>query len=162
LHTTTRIVAGMPGHATDRILIASPGAAGILVIVSTTRPGDEGDEREGHDDEARGGSRREDRERKRPDSPLDDLFVVGAKYHEPSAAERAAAAKAAERESKKAAKANEKEIARTRRVLDGDHPRHQRRQHDFSAASIERRGALLGFAVLVVISAALSFTPFGH
>src|SRR3954451_1184773 len=100
-----------------------------------------------------------------PDSPLDDLFIVGAKYHEPSAAEREAAAKAAERASKKAAKANEKEIERTRRVLEGggDKGRHRRQRDDeFNTSHVERRTALLGFLGLVMLSVALSFTAFGH
>ncbi|HEY1740173.1 MAG TPA: hypothetical protein VGI86_15775 [Acidimicrobiia bacterium] len=132
--------------------------------MSTTRPGDEHDEPDdkGNDTPKSG----DGGGRPHPESPLDDLFVVGAKYHEPSAAERAAAARAQERESKKAAKAHDKEIARTRRVLDGDSKSGRRgrhhREHDFSVASFERRTAVLGLLAMFVISVALSFTAFGH
>jgi hypothetical protein len=137
---------------------------GNLADVSTTRPGDEHEE---PDDKGSDSPKPDDKgARPHPESPLDDLFVVGAKYHEPSAAERAAAARAQERESKKAAKANEKEIARTRRVLDGDNRSgrrgRQHRDHDFTVASFERRTALLGLLGIIVISVALSFTAFGH
>ncbi len=133
--------------------------------MSTTRPGDEPEdpdepgERGERGDDA--GAAAGDRGRPQPESPLDDLFVVGAKYHEPSAAERAAAAKAAERDAKKAAKAHDKEIARTRRVLGGDNKR-ERHGRGFSVASFERRNALIGFVLLVAISVALSFTAFAH
>ncbi|HEY3832181.1 MAG TPA: hypothetical protein VGO03_07810 [Acidimicrobiia bacterium] len=132
--------------------------------MSTTRPGDEHEEPDDKGGDTpksgTGGGRAH------PESPLDDLFVVGAKYHEPSAAERAAAARAQERDSKKAAKAHDKEIARTRRVLDGDNRTGRRgrqpRDHDFSVASYERRTALYGLLGIVVVSVGLSFTAFGH
>jgi hypothetical protein len=129
--------------------------------VSTTRPPDESPDDSSDDDERAGRAR----DHRPSDSPLDDLFIVGAKYHEPSAAERAAAAKAQERAAKKANKANEKEIARTRRVLGGDNSgRHARRgrRNEFSVASYERRTALLGFLAIIAISVALSFTAFAH
>ena len=126
--------------------------------MSATRPG--GDEPNEPEEPGKPSSGRQ------PESPLDDLFIVGAKYHEPSAAERAAAAKEAERASKKAAKAHEKEIARTRKLLGGDNKPtrrgHERRHRDFSVANFERRTALLGFLAIVAISVALSFTAFGH
>ena len=137
---------------------------GNLIEVSTTRPGDEPEEPDdkGADTPKSPGSGGG----AHPESPLDDLFIVGAKYHEPSAAERDAAARAQERASKKAAKANEKEIARTRRVLDGDNRSSRRgrqhRDHDFSVASFERRTAFLGLLAMIGLSIALSFTAFGH
>jgi hypothetical protein len=134
--------------------------------VSTTQPGDTPDEPEEPGKGERGASNNPGPSSS--DSPLDDLFIVGAKYHEPSAAEREAAAKAAERANKKAMKAHEKEIARTRKVLGGDsdkggrHRRHRRDRGDFSASNVERRTALLGLLAIVVLSVALSFTAFGH
>ena len=133
----------------------------------TIRPGDEPDEPHDPGENGDKGAGASGRAGRHPESPLDDLFIVGAKYHEPSAAERAESAKAAERELKKAAKAHDKEIARTKRVLGGENKSARRgfsrRQHsDFSVASFERKNALIGLVVLAAISFGLSFTQFAH
>ncbi len=147
-------------------VIADRGSAGNLASVSTLRPDDEPDDPHGSGEQGSSGAEAGGRGgRPHPESPLDYLFIVGAKYHEPSAAERAAAAKAADRAQKKAAKENEKEIARTRRVLRGDKPSRRgfsRHRNDFSVTSYERKNALIGLVVLVAVSVALSFTQFAH
>ena len=93
--------------------------------------------------------------------PLDELFIVGAKYHEPSAAEREAAAKEAQREAKKLEKQRQKDIERTKRVLGGgggDQPRFGRSPSD--DVSYNNRTATIGLVVIVVVAALLSQTSF--
>lgn len=92
--------------------------------------------------------------------PLDELFIVGAKYHEPSAAEREAAARQAEKESKKREKQRKKEIEHTRRVLSGgEEARFGRSSYDQSPG-YSRRNAALGFAAALGVAILLSFTSF--
>ncbi len=148
-----------------------PSAFGRYAGTVSTRHPDEGDDANnagndaGNDAANNGGDNAKDQpaESEPQASPLDELFVVGAKYHEPSAAEREAAAKAAERDNKKAAKAREKEIERTRRVLEGGNRHPGRRERaEPTVASHDRRVAAIGFSVMVALSVVLSFTAFGH
>ena len=93
VQTTTRIVSGICADATDSPIapIARRRPAGNLAEVSTTRPGDEpdgpddkhGDDKHGDD---KGGDAKSagDRGGAHPESPLDDLFIVGAKYRSPA------------------------------------------------------------------------------
>ena len=91
--------------------------------------------------------------------PLDELFVVGAKYHEPSAAEREAAARQAEKDAKKRDKQRQKEIDQTRRVLKGsDEPRFGRSDHT-QQAHYDKRVAVIGLGAMMALAVLLSFTP---
>lgn len=89
--------------------------------------------------------------------PLDELFVVGAKYHEPTAAERAAAAKRAEKEHEKTEKQRAKDIAHTRKVLglDGHTSR------GGTDRPYDRRNTAIAFGGLVLFAALLATMGFG-
>ena len=80
------------------------------------------------------------------DHPLDELFVVGAQYHEPSAAERAQAARDAEHRAKEESKRREKRVKHTRRALEGGGP------------SYDRRTAVIGLAVIVALAVVFAVT----
>lgn len=88
-----------------------------------------------------------------PDDPfkrLDEMFVGEARYHEPSAAERAAAARDAKRQAERDERARAKEIARTRRILSGD----------ADSGGFDKRTAMLGWIAIAAIAVVLAFTPF--
>ena len=85
-----------------------------------------------------------------PFKRLDEMFVGEARYHEPSAAERASAAREAQRKAEREERERAKEIARTRRVLGGD----------AEPAGYDKRTAVLGWIALAAIAVVLSFTAF--
>lgn len=97
----------------------------------------------------------------RPDDehPLDELFIVGAKYHEPSAAERARAARDAEKRARDAEKERKKRVRHTKRVLGGGDDRRGMRGEPHEG--YDKRTALIGFAVLVVLAVLFAQTPWG-
>jgi hypothetical protein len=80
-------------------------------------------------------------------SPLDELFIVGAKYHEPSAAERARAAREAAERAKRERKARDKRVKHTRQVLQGG-----------GASTFDKRTAVIGLGVIVVVATVLAQT----
>ena len=82
------------------------------------------------------------------DSPLDDLFVGGAKYHEPSAADRAKAAREAEQRAQREQKERKKRVAHTRRVLQG------------GGATYDKRVAWISLGVMLALAVVLSQTGF--
>jgi hypothetical protein len=84
-------------------------------------------------------------------SPLDELFIVGAQYHEPSAAERARAAREAEQRAARERKARSKRVKHTRRVLQGG-----------ANTGFDHRTALIGFGVVVVVATLLAETGIWH
>src|SRR5262249_2517223 len=90
-----------------------------------------------------------------PNSPLDDLFVVGARYHEPTAAERDRAARDARKQAERDEKERQKRVRHTRRVLGGDTRR-------APSADYDRRVALIGLGVSLGCAVLRSFTAFGH
>ena len=92
--------------------------------------------------------------------PLDELFIVGAKYHEPSAAEREAAALQAEKDAKKLHKQRKKEIDHTRRVLSGGEEARFGRSSFGESIGYDRRNAFIGLAGVVGVAVLLSFTTF--
>jgi hypothetical protein len=85
-------------------------------------------------------------------SPLDELFIVGAQYHEPSAAERARAAREAEQRAARERKARSKRVKHTRRVLQGG----------AASSGFDHRTALIGFGVVVVVATLLAETGIWH
>ncbi len=89
--------------------------------------------------------------------PLDELFIVGAKYHEPTAAERSAAARRSDQERKKRDKLRDKEVAHTRKVLGLDGGASSRGSTD---AQYNPRTAAIAFAAMLVVAALLTLTPF--
>lgn len=91
--------------------------------------------------------------------PLDELFIVGAKYHEPTAAERAEAAKRSDKERKKADAAREKEIAHTRKVLGLD-GHSGRSSSGPTIGAYDKRNSLIAFSGLLIAALLLSFTAF--
>ena len=93
------------------------------------------------------------------DSALDELFIVGAKYHEPSAAERAATAKRAALTAKANEKQRQKDIRHTRGVLEGHG---HARQSAAPTVPYDKRVALIAIGVIGAIAVVLSQTPFGH
>ncbi len=99
---------------------------------------------------SRSGSADESPDDRRPS--LDDLFVGEARFHEPTAAERAAAARRAEHDAKREARRRAREVEHTRRVLGGDD----------SERSYDRRTAAIGFGVMLALAVVLSVTPFAH
>lgn len=92
--------------------------------------------------------------------PLDELFIVGAKYHEPSAAEREAAARQAEKAAKKNEKDRKKEIERTRRVLSGGEEARFGRSNYGESTGYDRRNFAIGMAAALGIAMLLSLTSF--
>lgn len=95
----------------------------------------------------------------RPDdsSPLDDVFVEGARFREPSAAERARAAREAEHRAKREQRQRNKRVAHTRRVLGGGG------RHGVSGGAVyDKRVALIALGVMLGVSVLLSQTAFAH
>ena len=92
--------------------------------------------------------------------PLDELFIVGAKYHEPSAAEREAAARLAEKAAKKREKQRKKEVDHTRRVLSGSEEARFGRSSYGESAGYDRRNFAIGMAAALGIAMLLSLTSF--
>jgi hypothetical protein len=84
-----------------------------------------------------------------PDSPLDDLFVEGAKYREPSAAERAAWAKQQRKELDEAKKRREKEERQAKRARPGPEAGDGDPRTDAAART---RRPLLAIALLVILT----------
>ena len=93
-----------------------------------------------------------------PDSPLDDLFVVGAKFHEPSAKEREAAAREAARRAKQEEKERQKRVKHTREVLEGHRGSEARARFGHMSGAYDRRTALIGFASMAALAVVLSMT----
>ena len=105
--------------------------------------------------------------RDEPNHPLDELFIVGAKYHEPSAAEREAAARQAEKDAKREAQRRQKEVEHTRRVLKGEGAPRFARSAGARAmgggapdASYDRRNAIIGFSAILALSVLLGSMRF--
>jgi hypothetical protein len=89
--------------------------------------------------------------------PLDELFIVGAKYHEPSAAEREAAARAAEKRAREEEKARRKRVKHTKNVLEG---RGDRRERADQGAGYDGKVALIGFCVMLALAFVLASVGF--
>jgi hypothetical protein len=102
----------------------------------------------------------------RPDDehPLDDLFVVGAQYHEPSAAERAKAARDAQLRAQREEKERAKRVKHTRRTLEGGGRRRHASSGDVpvGGAAYDRKTALIGLGVIVAVATVLAQTGVFH
>ncbi len=95
------------------------------------------------------------------DHPLDELFIVGAQYHEPSAAEREKAAREAQRRAQREEKERAKRVKHTRRTLEGGGHASRRGSND-TGATYDRKTALVGLGVIVVLATLLSQTGVFH